>query len=339
VLQALNLRGCVRVTRDSVKHLSSLTGLTDLCLLHNPKLQVDNACLQQLGSLPKLQILGLGNTQTNFQTGEDGLAALSGLGQLSVLSVAFYQGKLGPATNAMLSRMSMLQHLDLQGSSQADATTLRAVGRLTSLQSLHLSRCSNVDDRALEAITRLSNLHTLNISNCYKVTDVGMVLVSHLKALTHLLAQQCVEVTDISVAALGELGALKVLDLSCCERITGLGFQHFRNSSQLVTLTLNSCSGLCDAGLKEIGFIPSLIKLDLSNCPLLSDTGMAYLGGLRMLTGEGERGGVVWCGGGVCKEQGGQGVCMWRVCLSCADAQPQQCAPAPMHGIPSHSCD
>jgi hypothetical protein len=62
-LQALNLRGCARVSSSCLKHLSVLTGLTDLCLLHNSRLEMDDACLASLAKLPNLQILGLGNFQ------------------------------------------------------------------------------------------------------------------------------------------------------------------------------------------------------------------------------------------------------------------------------------
>lgn len=61
--QALNLRGCSRVSGACLQHLSSLTGVTDLCLLHNPKLAVDDACVASVAKLPNLKILGLGNYQ------------------------------------------------------------------------------------------------------------------------------------------------------------------------------------------------------------------------------------------------------------------------------------
>lgn len=62
-LQALNLRGCTRVSSGCLKYLSTLTRVTDLCLLHNPQLEVNDACLTSLAVLPNLQILGLGNFQ------------------------------------------------------------------------------------------------------------------------------------------------------------------------------------------------------------------------------------------------------------------------------------
>jgi hypothetical protein len=61
--QALNLRGCMRVSAGCLQHLSSLTGVTDLCLLHNPKLAVDDACVAAVAKLPSIKILGLGNYQ------------------------------------------------------------------------------------------------------------------------------------------------------------------------------------------------------------------------------------------------------------------------------------
>jgi hypothetical protein len=61
--QALNLRGCMRVSAGCLQHLSSLTGVTDLCLLHNPKLAVDDACVAAVAKLPNIKILGLGNYQ------------------------------------------------------------------------------------------------------------------------------------------------------------------------------------------------------------------------------------------------------------------------------------
>jgi hypothetical protein len=110
----------------------------------------------------------------------------------------------------MLSGMSLLQHLDLQGSEHADATLLQAVGQISTLQSLHLSRCCQIDDAALQYITGLSNLHTLNISMCSKVTDTGLAAVTKLQNLTHLLAQACRDVTDAGVALLGRLTKLQV---------------------------------------------------------------------------------------------------------------------------------
>jgi hypothetical protein len=66
--QALNLRGCARVSSGCLKQLSVLTGLTDLCLLHNSRLEMDDACLASLAKLPNLQILGLGNFQVGSVT-------------------------------------------------------------------------------------------------------------------------------------------------------------------------------------------------------------------------------------------------------------------------------
>lgn len=129
---------------------------------------------------------------------------------LLVLSIAFFTGRFGPETCSMLSRMSQLQHLDLQGSQHANATLLQAVGQISTLQSLHLSRCCQIDDAALQHITGLSNLHTLNIGICSRVTDTGLAAVTKLQSLTHLLAQQCRDVTDAGVALLGRLTKLQV---------------------------------------------------------------------------------------------------------------------------------
>jgi len=285
-LQALNLRGCTHVSGACVQYLAQLTGLSDLCLLHNPKLEIGEECFKTLGNLRNLQVLGLGNFQAQGgQPREDSLASLEGLTQLSVLSVAFYQGKFGPRSSGMLTGLGMLQHLDLQGSVHVDQHMLQAVGRLSCLQSLHLSRCSKVDDEGLQGISGLPGLHTLNISNCFKVTDVGLQHVVRITTITHLLAQQCSEITDAGLLALGQLLQLKVLDLSCCEKLTGSGFSSFGNSSKLLTITLNGCAALSDVGLREIGKVTTVTKLDLSNCPLLSDEGVSYLGRMHNLTG------------------------------------------------------
>lgn len=66
LLQALNLRGCSRVSGACLQHLSSLSKVTDLCLLHNPQLAVDDACVASLAKLPSLKILGLGNYQVRW---------------------------------------------------------------------------------------------------------------------------------------------------------------------------------------------------------------------------------------------------------------------------------
>ncbi|KAF6252458.1 hypothetical protein COO60DRAFT_1628532 [Scenedesmus sp. NREL 46B-D3] len=284
-LQALNLRGCARVSSGCLKYLSVLTRLTDLCLLHNSRLDMDDACLASLAKLPNLQILGLGNFQASASASDTCLVPLAASKHLLVLSVAFFTGRFGPETCGMLSRMSLLQHLDLQGSQHADATLLQAVGQISTLQSLHLSRCCQIDDAALQHITGLSNLHTLNISICSKVTDMGLAAVTKLHSLTHLLAQQCRDVTDAGVALLGRLTKLQVLDLSLCERITGSGFATFGGCRQMATLSLNGCASLNDGGLRAIGRIVSLTKLDLSNCQLITDVGVVYLRGLGELTG------------------------------------------------------
>eukprot|EP00879_Flechtneria_rotunda_P017079 GHRR01017886.1.p1 GENE.GHRR01017886.1~~GHRR01017886.1.p1 ORF type:complete len:561 (+),score=122.64 GHRR01017886.1:951-2633(+) len=65
-LQALNLRGCARITGNCLKHLTGLTGMTDLCLLQNHMLEVNDACGACLGHLPSLQVLGLGNSQVRI---------------------------------------------------------------------------------------------------------------------------------------------------------------------------------------------------------------------------------------------------------------------------------
>ncbi|KAF8064578.1 DDX1 [Scenedesmus sp. PABB004] len=284
-LQALNLRGCAKVSSACLRHLSTLRGITDLCLLHNSRLEVDDACLSSLAQLPNLQILGLGNFQVNANASETCLVPLARSRQLLVLSVAFFTGRFGAETCEMLGGMTSLQHLDLQGSQHADAGLLAAAGRLTALQSLHLSRCVQVDDAALGHITGLTQLHTLNISICPKVTDAGLASVMRLRNLTHLLAQQCRDVTDAGVALLGRLTKLQVLDLSLCERVTGSGFAAFGGCRHMATLSLNGCASLNDGGLRAIGRMASLSKLDLSNCQLITDAGVSYLRGLIELTG------------------------------------------------------
>jgi hypothetical protein len=148
--------------------------------------------------------------QASASASDTCLVPLAASKHLLMLSIAFFTGRFGPETCSMLSRMSLLQHLDLQGSQHADATLLQAVGQISTLQSLHLSRCCQVDDAALQHITGLSNLHTLNISICSKVTDTGLAAVTKLQNLTHLLAQQCRDVTDAGVALLGRLTKLQV---------------------------------------------------------------------------------------------------------------------------------
>jgi hypothetical protein len=148
--------------------------------------------------------------QASASASDTCLVPLAASKHLLVLSIAFFTGRFGPETCSMLSRMSLLQHLDLQGSQHADATLLQAVGQISTLQSLHLSRCCQIDDAALQHITGLSNLHTLNISICSKVTDTGLAAVMKLQNLTHLLAQQCRDVTDAGVALLGRLTKLQV---------------------------------------------------------------------------------------------------------------------------------
>jgi hypothetical protein len=54
------------VSDACLQHLSSLTGLTDLCLLHNPQLAVDDACVAAVAKLPNIKILGLGNYQVGL---------------------------------------------------------------------------------------------------------------------------------------------------------------------------------------------------------------------------------------------------------------------------------
>lgn len=213
------------------------------------------------------------------------LVPLASTKQLLVLSLAFFKGSFGPETCSVLCQMNQLQHLDLQGSVQADAVLMQAVGKLNTLQSLHLSRCDLIDDAALQHITSLSNLHTLNISICSKVTDVGLAAVKKLQNLTHLLAQHCRAITDSGVALLGRLEKLKVLDLSMCERVTGSGFMAFGECTQMATLSLNGCSSLNDCGLRAVGRITSLTKLDLSSCRLITDAGVGYLATLSELTG------------------------------------------------------
>lgn len=51
-------------------HLSCLTGITDLCLLHNPRLAVDDACVAAVARLPNIKILGLGNHQVCRDTAD-----------------------------------------------------------------------------------------------------------------------------------------------------------------------------------------------------------------------------------------------------------------------------
>lgn len=218
----------LEVHREGGEDLTPLGALTadDVHVLDLSMAYVDDAALDHIAGLTKLEQLNLNNTRVT----DEGLARLSGLTELRML---FLDNDIG-VTDAGIKHLA----------------------GLAKLQTLILWNTA-VGDGAFETLMTLPMLQVLNL-NGTRVTDKGMEDLGTMTGILDLWMQYA-EITDAGLAHLANLKSLRTLDLTGAP-ITDAGLAHLKGLAGLTWIGLNgtqvTVQGLKDlrAALPNTGF-------------------------------------------------------------------------------------
>jgi hypothetical protein len=160
------------ITDETIKHLSGLSELRDLCLTQS---SVTDEGVAQLRGLTSLTYLNLSDTEI---TGKE-LAKLRDSTQLRDLDV--YMTGFSDAGVASLSSFKNLEALDL-GRTKITDDAIPRLALLPKLDCLSV-KATSVSDSGVRHLKGIRQLKSLSLANCYGVTDAS---VEDLKALVNL---------------------------------------------------------------------------------------------------------------------------------------------------------
>ena len=126
---------------------------------------ITDACLMQIGKLPRLEVLDLGYSQVS----DAGLKELHGLTRLRKLSLN--NTGITDAGLEQIGKVTGLEMLNLSSARRISDAGLEKLAGLTRLQELNLSG-TGITDLGLKHIAKLARLEVLDLSGTH-VTDAG----------------------------------------------------------------------------------------------------------------------------------------------------------------------
>ena len=191
-------------------------------------------------------------------------------------------GRLGTRSLTLLSSLTGLVHLGIQGSPIDD---LGILSPLKFIQHLDISSCLSVTD--LAPLTALSALQHLDISSVFQISSLNPL--SLLTSLAHLVSASRKRGVPIPFWCIPPSSAyplqhcLGLQSLSLNSVHTRLNLDHLDACSRLCKLELLGC--IIDA-IPQPAFagIPSLVHLDLSDCSVLCNGNCSWLSCMRNVT-------------------------------------------------------
>ncbi|MDB5313540.1 MAG: Regulatory sensor-transducer, BlaR1/MecR1 family [Gemmataceae bacterium] len=201
----------------------------------NKMIDTDEA-LRAVGSFPRLKRLFLKNRQAT----DDGLRALTGLGDLEVLMV-WDAGRITDAGVGHLAGLTKLQKVHFSNGKLGD-DALAVFGRLPAIRELSLQG-NSISDDGLKHLAGLKQLRSLWVGMSRRpITDAGARHLAGLTALEELDLQKA-QLTDAGVAALKDLKELRSLYLrGDREAITDASIEHLLGMTKLQRLWVHSSS-------------------------------------------------------------------------------------------------
>ncbi|XP_050521569.1 jmjC domain-containing histone demethylation protein 1-like isoform X2 [Daktulosphaira vitifoliae] len=171
----------------------------------------------------------------------------------------------------MITKLTRLKELSLQGCSWSGVTALRSSVVPLSLTVLDLSFVTGMNDASLRDIlsppsdsrsssnetrTRLRNLRTLKLAGV-DISDVSLrYVVQYVPNLAELDLSQCFRVTDAGIAQLtspiaNAISTLEVLDLSGCTGITDVSLEHLLKCTSLRRLDMKHTSKVTTSAINK----------------------------------------------------------------------------------------
>jgi len=164
--------------------------------------KVSNASLQSIAASAK----GVKEVEVywNLKVGDDGLKALTALGDLVLLNLSGCKAITDKGLRCVGEAFKSLESLDITRCVKlSDDGLLHVTRNCQSLRRLNVYAVSVFTDRSLETIGGLCNLTFLDLCGAHHLTDRGLEGVSRCRALTYLNLTWCVKVTDAGVEAIG----------------------------------------------------------------------------------------------------------------------------------------
>jgi len=306
-LRYLNLQSLA--DKDIDKHLTHLSGMTELLELDLRNTAVSDAGLAHLAGLTKLRKLYLRSNPATNKITDAGMVHLKNLRALEEIDLpwgdditdtgfAFLADldslkKLNACSNgitdksmATFAQMKSLEELDLMSRNLTDAG-MEKLAKCLHLRCLDLQR-SPITDAGLAHLGELKTLRELWIRKT-QVTGNGLTVLKELPLLTRLYLHY-VYFGEVGTAHLADLKSLERLgifwpeteitddDLAYLSRITSLKYldihgRGFDGSHPLIT----------DHGLAHLGNLKALETLTITSCPRVTDAGLKNLEELTSL--------------------------------------------------------
>jgi hypothetical protein len=238
-----------------------------------------------------------------------GLGALQGLDGLFALNLQWQAGAMPSASLALLSSLSNLGFLAIDGD-RCDDEAMRQIARLPRLRML-LAQGPAAGDVGFEALSASPSIEYIWGRECPNLGGRGFSALATMPALKGL-AVSCKHVDETSLAALARFPNLRELmpmDVSDagfrhvgqCERLEHLWCMYCRETGDRATehimgLRLRSYyageTKMTDRSLELLASMTSLERIHLHHCKRITDSGvrqLARLPALRELSIEGSR--------------------------------------------------
>lgn len=163
-----------------------------------------------------------------------------------------------------LQEMTSLSHVDLSNNPITD-DDLEVLSHLSFLISLNLQGCHQLNGFGLSHAENCSILQYLNLSDCGQFTGAFL---QHLKScttrLSHINLARCKLIGDNNLQHLANCLNLLTLNLSGCPYLDGRGLRHFQKLTSLTSLDLSGCPLTDGPGLLHLTSLESLLDLNLS---------------------------------------------------------------------------
>lgn len=261
-LRKLSVNEC-GVTDAGMRHLESMTELTELSLGHNRITEIGLNSLARLKKLRLLELNGYPSIQSDMSAiTDDGLQQLSELQNLEMLGLS------GLKVSGANLKFPKLKELHLTGQQVNDAA-LEKIAAHQNLRVLGLPFTS-VTDRGMEHVARLRDLRRISLAGDF-ITDAG---VAHLKGLQRLESIE-LRLSKVSDKSLEHLAAIKSLtrvdlygrtmpSLNAGRIFTSAGLLQLKNLPRLDTLYISLLA--LDGNVELFREFPHLRELSLDMC-------------------------------------------------------------------------
>lgn len=260
-LRHLILRDCELLEKGCLKVLSGHAHLSLIDLSFN--YWVTDACLQELTSLPKLEVLNLHYCENVTDAAGPAFSKMEVLKELKLsnTSVSHHVVASLPLSICGFSAESCKDFRDFQNGEASWQ-------RLVNLKYLGLTGTSCSDATVLQLP---SGLHTLKLALCSALSDGCSDALAQMSALIELDLSYT-PISDVVVTKLPK--GIQTLSLNGCENISEMCGRYLSTMTKLRRINLSN-TGITDRTLKDLP--RPLQVLDLTNCKGITDESILHL--------------------------------------------------------------